>query len=37
MDNIELKNMDTKALIELMSILKGMDDALKEEDGETDE
>lgn len=36
MENIDLKELDTEALVELMSILKGMDDALKEE-GESDE
>lgn len=37
MDNVELNNLNTNALIELMSILKGMDDALKEEEGENNE
>ena len=34
MENINLKDLDNEALLELMEILKGMDDSLKEIENE---
>lgn len=37
MDNIDLGQLDDQSLIELQAILEGMDDLLKEEEGENNE
>lgn len=34
MENIDLKDLDNESLLELMEILKGMDDSLKEIENE---
>ncbi len=37
MEDIDLKQLDTEALMDLQSILEGMDEVLEEEEGENNE
>lgn len=37
MENIDLENLDNQSLMELQAILEGMEDVLKEEEGDINE